>query len=787
MTEKQDSLELSKILSILKRKKWLILLCLIGALTPVIIYNHITPLIYEASTTIVFEEKPGATTSMNPFRISWNKDIITNQMEEIRSYSLSEEVVKTLPITIVNSFPVPQNISSESKKTVCIAKQIQKGILTSSVPNSDVIKIKVQAYSSVGAEVITNTITEVLKQRNLEVRREETSNVRKIIEEQLVTFKKQLDESEIALKNFKESSKVTVIDREAEEIFRRITEAEITYNQAKANYDAASKRLIFIQEKLKKERADLVPSITKITSPWAQKLKEQLVELEVQYTTLKVQNYTEDHPKMQELQKQIEQTKQNLKDESLKIASGENIVDPISQIQKYMEESINLEIEIQTYRAQETTLQEVIDNYKRNLNTMPDKELRLAQLLRNKEVSEKIFMTLSEKREEAKIAEAEKVGNIRIIDPATVPPSPIKPKKILNLLVAIILGTSIGIVMSLVLDFFDNSIKTAEEAEKLVSLSVIGTIPKLRISKPQLTEKIQNNMTKMPDMTSRLITNNDPKSPESESFRTLRTNLQFSAIDSPKKLILVTSPNPSEGKSFIIANLSITTAQMGLKTLLIDADLRKPVAHYLFQKKREPGLIDVLVHSRIPKNKNEGPTTNGPEQSENLIATKSEDSFNINSLNDNLNDLEYLNLKTSLKKVISATHIPNLDLLTCGSIPPNPSEILGSKAIHKLMLELKNQYDTIFIDAPPINIVTDAGVLATIVDGALLIIKAGQTEKQDVKIAKNLLQKANCNILGIIINYVSSYDEYSKYYNYYYNDDNSNGKQKKKKQLVKEK
>ena len=788
-TKHIEPLDLNKIMRIIYKRKWLILFCLIGALVPIIIFNRTTNPIYEANTTIVFEEHQGAVAPINPFRVSQNRSFIINQIEEIKSRSLSEEVAKTLPFGVINTFPLPKDSSANFNKERYIANKIKNGISASSVPNSEIIKIKAEAYSPIAAKVIANTIAEVLKQRNLKVRREETGNVRKIIEDQLVTFKRQLDDAEIALRNFKEKKKVTLIDQEAQEIFRRITEAEVAYNQAKANLDAANKRLSFIQDRLSEERADLVPAITKITSPWAQKLKEQLVELEVQYTTLKVQNYAEDHPKMYKLKRQIEQTKNNLRNESLKIAAGENIVDPISQIQNYMEESINLEIEIQTYQAQEKTLKEVIDNYKRNLNTLPDKELHLAQLMRDKEVNEKIYTLLLEKKQEAKIAEAEKVGNIRIIDPAKTLYAPVKPRKLLNLIIGFILGSAIGVGLAFLVEFLDDSVKSVEDAEHITDLSVLGSIPKIRSNLKNVTIKNlkKRGEGKASEMISRLITEHNPKSPEAESFRSLRTNLQFSGIDSPIKTILITSSNPGEGKSLITANLSITTAQMGLKTLLIDADLRKPILHILFQKRKRPGLIDIIAS--IKKANTSIPVTDN-ELDDFYIKDRSERDIKETNLEHNQQiiteknyDYQYDSelLESAIKSNISSTSIANLDILTCGTIPPNPSEILASKTMKKILPALKNQYDAIFVDTPPINVVTDSGILGSLVDGSILVIKAGSSSKRDTQRAKGLLQKSQSNIIGLVVNYIDAQDGYSNHYYYYFSDNNDGKKMKKRK------
>lgn len=729
METRQDiQFDLSKTIEIIVRRKWLILAMLLGILSLVAVYNQLATPIYKAGTTIVFEELNTPTASISSFKIAFNKNFIIKQIEEIKSRSLAEEVVNALPEDVKAMFPLPEKLNSDFNHERFIADQIRKGITVSSINESEVIVIEVAAYTPLAAEVIANTIAEVLKKRKMAIKQEESSQVREIIESQLVNFKQQLDSAETALKDFKEQSKVTVINQEAEEIFKRITEAEVAYNQARANLDAAEKRFSFIQEKLARERQDLVPSITKITSPWAQKLKEQLVDLEVQYTTLKLQDYPENHPKMQQLQKQIGEAKENLKTESLKIAAGESIIDPISQIEKLMEESVTLEIEIQTYLAQEQALRNVIYGYEQNLSTLPDKELHLAQLLRNKEVNESIYTMLLKKREESKIAEAEKVGNIRIIDAATAPTSPIKPRKSLNLIIGFIFGLMSSFSLIFFLEIFDKSIKTVEDVEQLEELSVLGIIPKISLQNLLNTDIDLLKDKRAAEIACKMVSDYNPRSPESEAFRNLRASLQLKQSNSPIKTLLITSANPGEGKSLIVSNLGIITAQMGLRTLIIDADLKKPVLHKVFQKKIKPGLTDIVVTNVF---------------------------------------------MSAVYDVIAATHFNNLDILTSGTIPLASSEVVASGAIKDVLAELKYHYDIILIDTPPINIVADAGILNACVDGSLLVVRSGGTSMRDMKTAIKLLNKTRDNTVGVVLNYKDFRNGYSK--NHYYYLDGSNG------------
>lgn len=212
-----------------------------------------------------------------------------------------------------------------------------------------------------------------------------------------------------------------------------------------------------------------------------------------------------------------------------------------------------------------------------------------------------------------------------------------------------------------------------------------------------------------------------PKSAIAESFRTLRTNLSFSPTDRPYKVILITSSGPGDGKSTITSNLGVVMAQAGSRVLIVDCDFRKPVVHKIFEMDNFRGLTNLLVQ-----------------------------------------DLE-------IEDVIRKSGIDGLWTLTSGPIPPNPSELLGSQKMKTFVKKVAGQYDTILLDAPPIIAVTDAAVLAPLVDGVVLVVKAGDTRIEMIKEAKAQLMKANAKIIGVVLNDVKMHgDGYYKNYYYYY-------------------
>ncbi|MFA9396916.1 MAG: CpsD/CapB family tyrosine-protein kinase [Clostridiaceae bacterium] len=236
-----------------------------------------------------------------------------------------------------------------------------------------------------------------------------------------------------------------------------------------------------------------------------------------------------------------------------------------------------------------------------------------------------------------------------------------------------------------------------------------------------------------------LIVELEPKSPVSESYRTLRTNIEFSSIDKETKRVLVTSSGPQEGKSTLSANLALTMANSGKRTLYIDCDLRKPTVHKKFKITNRIGLSNLLV--------------DGLKLEETVMC-----------------------------------YAPSLDILTAGTIPANPSEIISSKKMKAFLDLAQTKYERIIIDSPPLNAVTDAQILATLVDGVVLVVAAGQTEVEGAKKAKSLLDKVNANILGVVLN-KSEKGRGKKYnsngYYYYYGDEDNSTESKKRKRSKK--
>lgn len=230
-----------------------------------------------------------------------------------------------------------------------------------------------------------------------------------------------------------------------------------------------------------------------------------------------------------------------------------------------------------------------------------------------------------------------------------------------------------------------------------------------------------------------LFLSDDPKSVVSEAFRVLRTNLQFSSVDKPLKRIMVTSSVPQEGKSTVISNLALSMASAGNKVLLVDADLRRPNIYKIFLLENYKGLSNLLAED-LP-----------------------------------------------LESVVNETKFENFHIITSGPVPPNPAEMLGSQKMKKFLESVSTMYDMVLIDSPPVNSVADASILSALVDGVILVVEAGKTEREAAAVAVDQLRKVNARILGVVLNKVEQQKGGGYYYYYYYyGEDNERIKKKKK-------
>ena len=342
---------------------------------------------------------------------------------------------------------------------------------------------------------------------------------------------------------------------------------------------------------------------------------------------------------------------------------------------------------------------------------VPARDIQLAKLERRSAGLAEIGTLLQTRLKEAEISEALSDASVQVVDPATVPESPVFPRLLLILAAGLLLGTLLGLGLAFSREWMDSSIHTRRDLEEAVGVPVLGLIPHMaRLGLRHRRLRLRAPRRGRGDLRvyrERLVAGRDPKGPVSEAYRTLRTNLAFeSERQLPKTLVLV-SPTPGDGKTTSIANLAVALVQQGMRVLVIDADMRRGILNRIFDTRRDPGLSD------------------------------------------------YLAGRVELKRAIRPIHLKDggtIDLIPTGIMPENPADLVGSSNMRKLVEGAAAEYDVVLIDTPPLNLFADAVVLASLTDGVLLVARAGKTATGALTFAAEQLRRARVQVLGALLN-----------------------------------
>jgi polysaccharide biosynthesis transport protein len=403
----------------------------------------------------------------------------------------------------------------------------------------------------------------------------------------------------------------------------------------------------------------------------------------------------------------------NIANELIKVFSDQT---SSLQASRYAASKENLEVQL-------TRIDEQIQTTADSLTSLPDVSANKSERDRLETVLtqyRQTYASLLQSYEQVRVAEAGSYSNVVQVDPATPPDHPIRPRVLMNTALAMIVGLMLAIGTVFLIEALDDTIRGPDDITRTLKLPVLGLI---------LRHEAQDG---------KLVTIEQPRAPVAESFRSLRTNLQYASVDFPIRTLLVTSPSPSDGKTTIASNLGVVLAQSGRKVVLIDADLRRPRVHKVFNLSNRTGMSNIFVQSPIT-------------------------------------------LDGSLQK----TETENLFIVPSGEMPPNPSELLGSGKMFEILSLIREQADVLIIDSPPIMAVTDSAVLAPRVDGVLLVVKPGVTKLAVAAQAVEQLTRVGANMLGVVLNEVDfsksrySYYQYKGYY-YSYSAYYGDGKKKKK-------
>ncbi|MBW2438866.1 MAG: polysaccharide biosynthesis tyrosine autokinase [Deltaproteobacteria bacterium] len=640
---------------------------------------------------------------------------------------------------IITSFPVlcqtarsmgwiPKNTSDEavqnSQKHLAVIRHLKSMVQAEHQEGTNIIDIRVESENAREAARVANQFSQSYREYNIREKNKKTFETKTFIEEQLSLTSNRLRLAEQELQSFKESYALISLDAQTQNTLNRLYTVETEYEKVKIDKAEAQSQLQMIDAAKQNKSPDLKGSFFSASpdSP-VYSLKSKLSELLLKRQTLLI-NFTAKHPRVIEIDDQIDAV--------------------LHETQKELQSLIN------AYSAREADLLKRMGQLRRENLSLPEKGLQLVRLQRDVELQESLYSQLKEKYQEILIQDSGKVEEVTVVKPAVVPAEPFNiPSKLMIVVTGIVMGLIIGIVFAFLVEVFDTSMGTIEDVEELLSVPVLGVIPQLGTD---TKGKKRSGTLPEKDRSQDLVTHYQPKSMGAETFRALRTNLQFLRLEMKGKLFLITSSFVQEGKTLNVVNLALSMAQAGNKVLLVDADLRKPLVHKVFGLSREPGITDYVLGN-----------------------------YHWKEVTNSISDVMLGDF--GIDDILQTPGMDNMNFVTAGTKPPNPTEILSSSRFKEFLTEAAREYDFIFVDTPPILPVADATEIAPLMDGIFLVYTVGKIGRGALKRAKSTLDNVEARVLGVILNNVKpeAGPEYFRYHShYYYGSETKSDKRKQK-------
>ncbi|MDX1630967.1 MAG: polysaccharide biosynthesis tyrosine autokinase [Thermoanaerobaculia bacterium] len=717
------------------RRRWrlaavIALLCLVGGL----VHYFITPKMYQATTTIQIDRKSlslGGSLETPWLENWWNMEFYPTQYKLLESRGLAERVVRNLRLyedPVFNPgwarWEGPEEATPELDQARLgrLGERLQRGLQVSPIKNTQLVALSYRSSSPELTARVANGVADAFIDWGIETRSETVGKASSFLGKQIEELKQQIQDKEARLQAYSRRTDIVAIDPESNPTLQKLAALNQDYMEAVSRRIEKEARYNEVLQSPEESVAD------PLSGGLVSSLRKELLQAEQEYAT-KLNVYKPDMPRMVELKAKIEELRDHLG----------SVVDEMAQQARKTAKA-----EYQTALRREQSIKEELDKAKEETIELGSAAVEYNNLQMEIATSKQLLDELLRRQSETEVTarlQATRQSNVRVVDRALVPGGPYRPSLRKDLAMSLALGLFLGVGCVFLLEYLDRTLKTAEEAERLLGLPVLAVIPDIGersggygsgygygygygFDADGSGRKKRGKSGKKGDEESsheiELLPFVKPRHAVSEAYRSLRTALLLSTTDD-LGLITVTSGRSGEGKTSTVANLAVVMAQLGRRVLLIDADLRKPRQHRLFSVSNRSGLVNCLTGTG------------------------------------------------SFDDTVRETEVPGLSVLPSGTTPPNPSELLASDRMQQLLADADRRYDLVLMDTPPLLAVTDASLLASMSDGTVVCLQAGRILKDEAVECCDRLRLAGIRILGTVLNrYRIGKRGEAKRYAYYY-------------------
>ena len=596
-------------------------------------------------------------------------------------------------------FPVSPQLKPQSPLGISIQvidKYVNDLLEVTPIRGTRLVSVSFRAPDPELSARVANAHAGAYIRQGVMLRTQANQEAHQFLEAKLAELRDRVEKSEESLNHYRRDKKILSLDSKENIVVERLADLNKRLTETEIERIAFETQVQLIRSR----DYDSVPAV--LSSTLIQALKEQLIRLEGEQANLATQ-FKPGYPRLAQLKAQVEEVQRRLQQEIQRVVQG-------------------VESSYLAARDKERELRARMEEQTAATLGLKDAAVRYAILAREADTNRQLYESVLERMKQIGVAAELRASNVFIIDAAEPPIQPSSPKKKLALLLSVVIGLIGGIGLAFLLEQMDNTLKVPEEVERRLGLPNLGVVPDFFTLDSRRSRFLPHGSTPTPRAESRSLIVGNKNSPKqirlshhshsmvNEAYRTLRTAILLSQSGGPPKTILFTSGTPGEGKTVTVINTAITFAQMGVKVLVIDADLRRSSCHKLFGLPNRPGLAD------------------------------------------------WLSGQTSLEKLITPTAMNNVFFLGSGSTPPNPTELVGSRRMHDALAFLGERYDYLLIDSSPVLAVSDAVLLSTMVDGVVMVVSGQETPRNAVKRACARLRYAQAKILGVVLNRVNMQD-----------------------------